>query len=214
MKNPVVIGVAGGTGSGKTTVVEAIVEKLGGRGVPVIEHDSYYKDLSGESEAVTDSHNYDHPDALETGLLVEHLLALREGKKVEVPVYNYTTHSRSKEDRIVSPAATIIVEGLLLYAEKKLRDLIDIKIFVDTDDDIRFIRRLKRDMEKRGRTMENVIDQYLDTVRSMHIEFVEPSRKYADIIIPEGRNSVTVDLVVSMIDGIFKDASIDISEEK
>ena len=207
MNSPVVIGVAGGTGSGKTTVVEAIVKSLGYSGVAVIEQDSYYRDIGEKSKSERDAHNYDHPGAIETELLIEHIKALREGGEVDLPIYDYKTQCRSKEVRTLVAAGIIIIEGHLLYADKGLMELMDVKIFVDTDDDIRFIRRLRRDIEQRGHTMESVIDQYLQTVKPMHIKFVEPSRKFADIIIPEGHNPVAVDMVVTMIKSTLDDGA-------
>ena len=199
LKKPIIIGVAGGTGSGKTTVVEAIIKKLGHRHVLTIKYDSYYSDRSHLPPSDRKNINYDHPDALETNLLVRHLKQLVAGKKIEVPIYDFATHTRKKMGISVSPTRVIIVEGILVFTEQNLRELMDVKIFVDTDDDIRFIRRLQRDVKERQRSMESVIKQYMKSVRPMHKQFVEPSRKYADIIIPEGHNPVAIDMVVSMI---------------
>jgi len=204
INKPLIIGVAGGTGSGKTTVVQAIVNTLNQQDVVTIQHDSYYRDRSDLSPLARGSINFDHPDALETTLLLQHLKKLVAGQEVEVPVYDFDSHTRKKNGTFVSPVKVIIIEGILLFTEQILLDLMDIKIFVDTDDDIRFIRRLQRDMKERGRNMESVIQQYMGTVRPMHIEFVEPSRKYADIIIPEGHNPVAIDMVVSMVKHKFK----------
>lgn len=196
---PFIIGVAGGTGSGKSTVVRAIVNNLNSEDITIIQHDSYYKDRSHLSNSEREKINYDHPDALETNLLGKHLKDLIHGKEIEIPIYDFTAHTRKKEGKIVVSPKTIIVEGILIFTDPALCELLDIKIFIDTDDDIRFIRRLQRDISQRNRTIESVIKQYLETVRPMHIEFVEPSRKYADIIVTEGRNPVAIEMIISMI---------------
>ena len=197
---PVIIGVAGGSGSGKTTVVRKIVEALGDDHVSVLEHDRYYRDhpeLRLEERAQL---NYDHPASLETDLMVRHVQALRDGSAVEVPVYDFARHARVSATTPVAPRTAIIVEGILIFADAPLRDLMDVKVFVDADDDTRFIRRLQRDIAERGRTAESVIDQYLNTVKPMHLEFVEPSKRYADVIIPEGgHNLVAIDMVSDRI---------------
>jgi uridine kinase len=195
-----ILGVAGGSGSGKTTVVKEILRSLHPTTISVIHHDSYYKDLVHlpfEERAET---NFDHPDALETSLLVKHLTSLRAGERVDVPVYDFATHTRTEDVRRVEATGVIIVDGILVLADQRLRDLLDIKVFVDTDADIRFIRRLRRDIQDRGRSLQSVVDQYLQTVRPMHNAFVEGSRVHADIIIPEGgRNQVAIDLLVSRL---------------
>lgn len=197
----IIIGVAGGTGSGKTTVSEAILERVGRERITYIQHDSYYKDLSHLPLEERHKINFDHPDALDTNLLVEHLKRLQAASPIEVPIYDFTTHTRRRETRRVEPRGVTLVEGILIFADKGLRELMDVKIFVDTDADIRFIRRLQRDITKRGRTMESVVHQYLETVRPMHLEFVEPSKRYADIIIPEGGFNVTaIDMVVARVE--------------
>lgn len=196
---PLIIGVAGGTGSGKTTIANAIIEKIGTEDVLVIEHDSYYKDGSHLPLGEREKMNFDHPDALETDLLVRHLRELIAGRPVEIPVYDFATFSRKKPGMMKKPAQVIILEGILLFCERELRDLMDIKIFVETANDIRFIRRLRRDMVERKRSLDSVIRQYTETVRPMHEIFVEPSRKYADIIIPEGHNPVSTEMVVTII---------------
>jgi len=197
---PVVIGVAGGTGSGKTTVVREIVRKLGPARVAVIQHDSYYRDRSGIPPAEREGINYDHPDALETPLLVDHLRALQNGQPVGVPVYDFSTHTRTREVVPMAPRRAVIVEGILVLADPDLRALMDIRVFVDTDPDLRMIRRLERDVRERGRTLESVVSQYLGTVRPMHMEFVEPSKRHAHVIVPEGgENDVAVDMLVSRI---------------
>ncbi len=200
---PTIIGVAGGTGSGKTTVVREIVRTLGDSDVLVIQHDAYYRDRSHLPPAERDKINYDHPDALETPLLVEHLQALQAGRAVELPLYDFATHTRRPERVRVEPKPVIIVEGILVLAEPALRQMFDIKVFVDTDADIRFIRRLERDISERARTRASVVKQYLETVRPMHLEFVEPSKRYADIIIPEGGyNEVAVDMLIIKIQSL------------
>jgi len=200
MNERLILGVAGGSGSGKTTVVEEILRSLHPAPVSVIHHDSYYKDLVHLPFEERASVNFDHPDALETTLLVDHLTRLRTGEAVDVPVYDFATHTRTQETRRVDATGVIIVDGILVLAESRLRDLMDIKVFVDTDADIRFIRRLRRDIRDRGRSLESVVDQYLSTVRPMHQGFVEGSRAFADIIIPEGgRNQVAIDLLVSRL---------------
>ncbi|HEX6695086.1 MAG TPA: uridine kinase [Longimicrobiales bacterium] len=202
----IIIGVAGGSGSGKTTVVKSIVRSLGKGQVSVIHHDSYYRDASHLPLEARQSINYDHPDALETELLVEHLQALRAGETADVPVYDFTTHSRVDETETVKPRKVIIVDGLLILWDARLRSLMDIKVYVDTDADLRFIRRLTRDMEERGRTAEWIIRQYLDTVRLMHLEFVEPSKRYADLIVPEGgHNLVAIDMLITKIRSVLRD---------
>ncbi|HEU5210329.1 MAG TPA: uridine kinase [Longimicrobiales bacterium] len=197
---PVILGVAGGSGSGKTTVVREIVSALGADQVAVIHHDSYYRDASHLPLEERTSTNYDHPDALETGLLVRHLEQLRRGEPVEVPVYDFTSHVRRAEKQHVAPARVVIVDGLMILWDAALRELMDIKVFVDTDADLRFIRRLLRDIRERGRTAESVIRQYTENVRPMHLEFVEPSKRYADVIIPEGgQNRVAVDMLITKV---------------
>lgn len=206
MKNhPVTIAVAGGTGSGKTTVAEEILKRVGADRIAYLQHDSYYFDRGRMPLDPRNLPNFDHPNSLETELLVKHLKQLKTGHAAQVPIYDFTTDRRSDEVRHIEPQPVILVEGLLIFAEKKLRELFDIKIFVDTDNDIRFIRRLRRDIAERGRTMEAVIDQYLNTVRPMHLEFVEPSKRYADVIIPGGGfNTVALDMVVARIEGMLQ----------
>ena len=197
---PLVIGVAGGSGSGKTTVVRRIVESIGDAQVTVLEHDRYYRDRNDLRLEERAALNYDHPDSLETDLLVQHVEALRAGRTVDVPTYDFARHARQAETRSVSPRRAIIVEGILIYTDAALRRLMDVKVFVDTDDDTRFIRRLQRDLAERGRTVASVIDQYLGTVKPMHLEFVEPSKRYADIIVPQGgHNAVAIDMLMTLI---------------
>jgi len=198
-RKPLIIGVAGGTASGKTTVANAIMDSINHPQMVVIPHDAYYKDASHLPLAERAKINFDHPDALETDLMVRHVRELIAGRPVEVPVYDFATHSRLPKGLVRKPAKVIIIEGILIFCEQELRELMDVKIFVDTDADLRFIRRLKRDIQERNRSLDSVISQYMATVRPMHIAFVEPSRKYADIIIPEGYNPVSTDLVVTLI---------------
>jgi uridine kinase len=197
---PLVIGVAGGSGSGKTTVVRRIVEALPDNHVTVLEHDRYYRDRSELRLEERAALNYDHPDALETHLLVQHVTELRAGRAIQAPVYDFARYARRPVTESVEPRGAIIVEGILIYTDARLRELMDIKVFVDADADTRFIRRLRRDVSERGRTMESVIEQYLSTVKPMHLEFVEPSKRYADIIIPiGGHNPVAIDMMLSTI---------------
>ncbi len=198
-RKPFIIGVAGGSGSGKTTITNEIIKQLGGTDVVVIPHDSYYKANSQLSFWEREKINYDHPDSLETDLLVLHLKELCAGNEVEMPLYDFTTHSRREKGRMVKPAPVIIVDGILIFVEKALREMMDARIFVNTDSDIRFIRRLKRDIKVRKRSMDSVINQYLGTVKPMHIAFVQPSRRYADIILPEGHSAVSTGILANMI---------------
>lgn len=196
---PLIIGVAGGTGSGKTTIANAIMTAIDHPQMALIQHDAYYKDAGHLPLAERIKINFDHPEALETDLLVRHLTELAAGRPVEIPAYDFATHTRLKTGVPLKPAKVIIVEGILIFCDRALRDLMDLKIFVDTDGDLRFIRRLKRDIQERGRSLDSIVAQYLGTVRPMHIAFVEPSRKYADIIIPEGHNPASTALVVTLI---------------
>lgn len=203
--NPLVIGIAGGTGSGKTTVAYEIVEQVGKDHVAFLQHDAYYKDLSSLPAAQRDEINFDHPNSLDTELMIEHVVALRAGNPVEIPIYDFTTHSRTEETISIAPNPVILVEGILIFTEAKLRNLLDVKLFVDTDADVRLSRRIKRDIEERGRSIDSVLDQYQTTVRPMHLEFVEPSKRYADVIIPEGgHNQVALDMVTARIDSLLR----------
>jgi uridine kinase len=205
-KAPFVIGVAGGTGSGKTTVSRRIQEAVNINHIAYIQHDNYYRDqkhLSRDERART---NYDHPDSLETELLVQHLLELRRGQSIDMPLYDFSAHTRSTETQRIDPAPVILVEGILIFVEKELREQMDVKVFVDTDADIRFIRRLRRDMNERDRSLDSVVQQYMGTVRPMHMEFVEPSKRYADVIVPRGGdNRVAMEMIVSRIDALLRD---------
>jgi uridine kinase len=194
-----VVGIAGGTGSGKTTVAHKLAASMPGRCV-TLEHDAYYRDQSHLTPAERAHINYDHPASLESTLLAEHLRALRAGHAVDVPIYDYANHARSKETRRVEPARVIIVEGILVFTEAALREQMDVKIFVDTDADIRLMRRIRRDLEHRGRTFASVRDQYYATVRPMHLEYVEPSKRWADLIVPEGGdNRVALDVLLGQL---------------
>jgi uridine kinase len=196
----VVIGVAGGSGSGKTTVVRRIVDSVGADNVTVLEHDRYYRDRNDLRLEERAALNYDHPDALETDLLVRHLEELRAGRPIAAPTYDFARHARQPNTDTLEPRRTIIVEGILIFTDAALRNLLDVKVFVDADDDTRFIRRLQRDIAERGRTVPSVIDQYLGTVKPMHLDFVEPSKRYADVIIPRGgHNAVAIDMLLTLI---------------
>ena len=197
---PLIVGVAGGSGSGKTTVVRRMIESIGDDQVTVLEHDRYYRDRNDLRLEERASLNYDHPDSLETDLLVGHLRELRAGRSVQVPEYDFARHARQAETATVPPRKAIIVEGILIFTDAALRALMDVKVFVDADADTRFIRRLQRDIAERGRTVASVIEQYLGTVKPMHLEFVEPSKRYADIIIPVGgHNTVAIDMLLTLI---------------
>lgn len=200
MLEPIIIGIGGGTGSGKTTVAKEVRKHFPEESVVMLHHDSYYLDRSHLSVRERERINYDHPDSFDNDLLISHMTELRAGRTVEKPIYDFETHTRLSESITVRPARIVLLEGILVLAEVRLRELMDIKLYVDTDADERFIRRLKRDMVERGRTTDQVIEQYLSTVRPMHLQFVEPSKRYADVIIPEGGlNLVAVDLIVTKV---------------
>lgn len=205
MEQPIVFAVAGGTASGKTTVARAVLDAVGASQVAYLPHDAYYKnrdDLSAVERALL---NYDHPNSLETKLLIQHVKQLIEWQPVHVPVYDFTQHRRTAETVLVEPSPIILVDGILIFTRRKLRELMDIKVFVDTDSDVRFIRRLKRDMDERGRSLNSVVSQYLETVRPMHIKFVEPSKRFADVIIPGGGlNIVAMNMVVSQLQAMLQ----------
>ena len=195
-----IIGISGGTGSGKTTVANRILESVSADEVVFIQQDSYYRNLTDLPLDYRGLANFDHPDALDNELLVNHVRRLKSGEAIELPLYDFKTHSRLSETRTVEPKSIVIVEGILIFADPRLLEQMDIKVFVDTPDDIRFIRRLRRDIAERGRTAESVIEQYLATVRPMHMQFVEPSKRHADVIIPEGaQTGITVELLCSMV---------------
>lgn len=199
MSDIMIIGIAGGTGSGKTTLTEQIRKRFG-EDVTVIYHDNYYRLQVGKTYDERSQVNYDHPDAFETPLMIEHLKSLKSGKSIESPVYDYTQHNRSDKVEVIHPSKVIIVEGILIFAEKELRDMMDIKIFVDTDADVRILRRIQRDVEERARTLQSVIHQYLNTVKPMHEQYVEPSKRFADLIVLDGGfNLVALDMIFQRV---------------
>lgn len=207
-QKPIVFGVAGGTASGKTTVARTILAAVGASQAAYLPHDAYYKDRPELSFAERAAVNYDHPDSLETKLLIQHIKALLRGETVQAPVYDFTQHRRTEVTTLVEPCPIILVDGILIFTRRKLRDLMDIKLFVDTDADVRFIRRLQRDMDERGRSLTSVIAQYLETVRPMHLKFVEPSKRFADVIIPNGgMNRVAMEMVVSRLMAMLADSA-------
>lgn len=204
-KKGILIGIAGGSGSGKTLVAETIYKDLGSDKVLLLKQDSYYKDLSHLPMEKRHEKNFDHPEAIDSRFLIRHVKSLLAGKTIEEPVYNFVTHTRSKETKSIGPHSIIVLDGILILENQELRELMDIKIYVDTDPDIRIIRRLRRDILKRGRSMESVIDQYEESVRPMHLQFVEPSKRYADIIVPEGGyNKVAIDLIKTKIESLLR----------
>ncbi len=195
-----IIGICGGTGSGKTTISRKIVEAVGRENVVLVEQDSYYRNLADMPLDERHQANFDHPDSIDSDMLVNHIRRLKQGLEVEMPLYDFKTHTRSDRIEIIEPKQVVIVEGILIFAETRVLDMLDVRVFVDTPDDVRFIRRLQRDITERGRTVESVIAQYYRTVRPMHHEFVEPSKRHADIIVPEGGQvGVTVDFLCSMV---------------
>ena len=200
----VALGVAGGTGSGKTTVVQAILQTVGPERISSLAQDSYYRDVEWESDEQLLHHNFDHPDALDHGLLFEHLRLLKGGQAVEIPVYDFVTHRRTGETLTMPARPVIVLEGILILASSRLRELLDFKIFVDTDADVRLMRRIRRDMRERGRELPDIFRQYTQTVRPMHLEFVEPSKRWADIIVPEGgQNRVALGMVIARIEQLL-----------
>lgn len=204
LSQPVALGVAGGTGSGKTTVADAILEAVGRHRISFLAQDSYYRDVDWQSDAHLLQHNFDHPDALDHDLLVEHLRLLKSGQDVEVPIYDFVTHRRTAATTTMPARPVILLEGILLLASPRLRELLDFKVFVDTDADVRLMRRIRRDIRERGRALEDILRQYAATVRPMHLEFVEPSRRWADVIVPEGgENRVAVEMVIARLEGIL-----------
>jgi uridine kinase len=211
---PIVFGVAGGTASGKTTVARAVLDAVGASQIAYLPHDAYYRDRGDLPFEERARLNYDHPDSLETKLLVRHIKDLLVGVPVHVPVYDFTTHRRTDDTILVEPAPIVLVDGILIFTKRKLRELMDIKVFVDTDSDVRFIRRLVRDMNERSRSLDSVVQQYLETVRPMHLKFVEPSRRYADVIIPGGgHNKVAMEMVVSRLQMLLRAQEVLADEE-
>ncbi|MBK7391801.1 MAG: uridine kinase [Chloracidobacterium sp.] len=195
-----IIGICGGTGSGKTTIARAIVEAVGEKKVVLVEQDSYYRNLSDMPLDERHQANFDHPDSLDSDMLVNHILRLKQGLSAEMPLYDFKTHTRSDQIEIIEPKPVVIVEGILIFAEPRVLDLLDVRIYVDTPDDIRLMRRLKRDFTERGRSFERTLDQYGRTIRPMHFEFVEPSKRHADIIIPEGgQTGVSVEILCGLV---------------
>lgn len=204
MKKPILIGITGGSGSGKSTIAKEIFQTFGGDHIAMVQQDAYYKDQTHLSMEERTETNYDHPNAFDNALLVEHLKELIKGNAIKKPIYDFTVHNRSEETVTVEPKDIIIVEGILILEDERIRDLLDIKVFVDTDADVRIIRRMIRDIEERGRTIQSVVDQYLSVVRPMHFQFTEPSKRFADIIVPEGgHNKVAIDILVSKIKDIL-----------
>ncbi len=202
---PLVIGIAGGSGSGKSTVAQEILNRVGPDQIAFLPHDSYYRDLSGLPPVQRAEVNFDHPNSLETELMIRHIQHLKQYQPINLPIYDFSIHTRTSQHIKIAPRRIILVEGILIFAEASLRELFDIKIFVDTDSDLRFIRRLQRDIAERGRTHESVVQQYLKTVRPMHLEFVEPSKRYADVIIPEGGfNTAALDMVVARLEAMLR----------
>lgn len=201
----ILIGIAGGTGSGKTTLADKLVDSFGSQEVTVIRQDNYYKRHDDMDYEQRTRLNYDHPDAFDSDLFYEHIIALKQGKTVEIPVYDYTIHNRSEETILINPTPVIVLEGIMLFVEKELCDLMDIKVFVDTDADVRILRRIVRDVKERGRSLESVIGQYLTTVKPMHEQFVEPSKRRADIIVPEGgENQVALEMLIERVNKHLK----------
>ena len=211
-RQPVVIGIAGGSGSGKTTVLHSIVDAFGSEYIAVLDHDAYYHSLHELPQVAREQFNFDHPDSLDTRLMRQHLDALIAGQPIDKPIYNFTAHVRQAETQRVEPRPVIIVEGILILAEPLLLERMDIKIFVDIAADVRLMRRIRRDMAERGRTIDSILDQYENTVRPMHLEFVEPSKRLADVIIPRGgRNTVAIDMVLARIETLLRKYQIEAS---
>jgi uridine kinase len=210
MSKRILIGIAGGSGSGKTLVARTIVRDLGSSRVAILDQDSYYRDLDDIPLADRDLRNFDHPDAFDNDLLKQHVRDLLDGKTIEQPIYDYTRHSRLKETNSVGDHAVIVLEGILIFVDEELRDLMDIKVFIDADPDVRLLRRIERDIKERGRAIETILRQYQATVRPMHLQFVEPSKRYADLIVPEGGyNRVAIDLMKVKIKDLLRERGED-----
>jgi len=204
---PVALGVAGGTGSGKTTVARQILRAVGRDRIATLAQDSYYRDIEWSSSEELHRHNFDHPDALDSDLFVAHVEQLKAGHAVEVPIYDFVAHRRTRQTERVEPRPVVLLEGILLFVEPRLRDLMDFKIYVDTDADVRLIRRIQRDRRDRGRDLDGILRQYLGTVRPMHLEFVEPSKRWADVIVPEGgENRVALSMVIARVEELLREA--------
>lgn len=204
MTQTVALGVAGGTGSGKTTVARNILRAVGADRIAFLAQDAYYKDIAWETQEQLAAHNFDHPAAIDNSLLVSHVRKLKKGEAVEVPIYDFVTHRRTADTVRVEASPVILLEGILLFVEPSLRSLLDFKIFVDTPSDVRFIRRLERDIRERGRTLESVVDQYMNSVRPMHLDFVEPSKRWADVIVPHGgENKVALEMVEARVEQLL-----------
>jgi uridine kinase len=200
----VALGVAGGTGSGKTTVARVILESVGGERIAFLAQDNYYRDVDWGGRDAVEHHNFDHPDALDTALFVEHLAALKRGEPVDLPVYDFVAHRRTGRTTRIEPRPVVLVEGILLFAEPAIRDQLDFKVYVDTDPDVRLVRRIRRDLTERGRAVNDVLRQYMTTVRPMHLEFVEPSKRWADVIVPEGgENRVALGMVIARLEQLL-----------
>jgi len=200
----VALGVAGGTGSGKTTVARAILDSVGSERIAFLAQDNYYRDFEWSGPEAIECHNFDHPSALDTELFVEHLAALKRGEPIELPVYDFVRHRRTGRTTPIAPRPVVLVEGILLFAEPAIRELLDFKVFVDTDPDVRLVRRIRRDMSERGRSVADVLRQYMSTVRPMHLEFVEPSKRWADVIVPEGgENRVALAMVIARVEQLL-----------
>jgi len=205
IRKRIVVGVAGGTGAGKTTISRTILDRIGEDRIAYVQHDAYYRDLSHLPLEERRQRNFDHPDALEDDLLLDHLRALLAGRSIELPTYDFRRYVRLGETKTVESRPVVLLEGILIFSNPQIRNLMDIKIYVDADADVRLIRRLRRDIEERGRSLDSVIDQYMRTVRPMHLEFVEPSKRYADIIVPEGgHNLVALDMICARIDAMLQ----------
>ncbi len=201
---PVVLGVAGGSGSGKTTVARSILQSVGEERIAFVVQDSYYRDIEWQSPEQLASHNFDHPSSIDTELLTAHLKALKEGRPIETPIYDFVTHRRKEKTSRIEPRPVVLAEGILLLAEPGIRELLDFKIYVDTASDVRLKRRILRDIAERGRDLRDVLRQYMDTVRPMHLEFVEPSKRWADVIVPEGgRNQVAMEMVGARVEQLL-----------